>query len=78
MAERQPTAKDLRALSTADLTTQLEKLRQELWQHRIKTKEGAQQQMHLAPAIKRQIARVHTVLREQRNHTQGVIPQMMK
>ncbi len=64
MAQTRPTAKTLRELPRADLSAQLETLRQELWQHRIKTKEGAQPQMHQIPALRRQIARIQTVLRE--------------
>ena len=64
MAQKLTTAKALRELPRADLLAQVEKLRQELWQHRIKTKEGAQQQMHHIPALRRQIARIHTVLKE--------------
>ena len=66
MAQTRPTAKTLRELPRADLSAQLETLRQELWQHRIKTKEGAQPQMHQIPALRRQIARIQTVLRESR------------
>jgi len=66
MAEKRPLAKALRGLPEADLLAQLEKLRQELWQFRAKSTEGAQPQMHQVPAVKRQIARIHTVLRERR------------
>ena len=65
MAEKMPTAKELRALPEADTKTHLETLRQELWQTRIKAKEGALQQTHRLRVIKRQIARLHTVLRRQ-------------
>ncbi len=64
MAKKRPTAKALRELPRADLLAQVEKLRQELWQHRIKTKEGAAAEMHHIPALRRQIARIHTVLKE--------------
>ena len=64
MAKKRPTAKALRELPRADLLAQVEKLRQELWQHRIKTKEGATAEMHHIPALRRQIARIHTVLKE--------------
>ena len=65
MAEKRPKAKELRALPEADLRAQLEKLRQELWDHRIKVKAGSLQQTHLLPTVKRQMARLETVLREQ-------------
>ena len=66
MANKRPRAKELRGLPKADIQTQLTGLQQELWQHRQKTKEGAQLQMHQIPAMRRQIARIHTVLSEQR------------
>ena len=66
MAEKPSSVQDLRGMSQADLNAQLEKLRQELWQHRVKIQEGALQQTHLLAAARRQIARVQTVLREQR------------
>ena len=64
MAQKLATAKALRELPRADLLAQVEKLRQELWQHRIKTKEGAATAMHHIPVLRRQIARIHTVLKE--------------
>ncbi|MBI2104582.1 MAG: 50S ribosomal protein L29 [Candidatus Omnitrophica bacterium] len=66
MAGKQSTAKALRELPRADLLAELSRLRQELWQHRIKIREGAQQQMHQIPVLRRQIARIHTVLKESR------------
>ena len=65
MAEARPAFSELRGLPEADLQAQLGKLRQELWQHRVKAKEGAAQQTHHAALIRRQIARIMTVLREQ-------------
>ncbi|MBI4342854.1 MAG: 50S ribosomal protein L29 [Candidatus Omnitrophica bacterium] len=64
MAEKRPTAKALRALPADDLTAQLGKLRQELWQHRLKARDGSLQQTHVLLAARRQIARVQTLLRE--------------
>ena len=60
-----PRAKELRALPAADLAAQLEKLRQEIWQSRIKTRDGSSQQTHQVLTLKRQIARLHTILHEQ-------------
>ena len=60
---KMPRAKELQTLTETDLTAHLEKLRQELWQARTKAKEGSLQQTHLLRMAKRQIARVHTVLR---------------
>ena len=66
MAEKRPLASALRGLPEADLQAQLAALRQELWQRRTKTSEGAAAETHEIPAVRRQIARIHTVLREQR------------
>jgi large subunit ribosomal protein L29 len=64
MADKQPKAQELRALPEADLRAQLVKLRQELWGHRVKVKAGALPQTHLLPMVRRQIARLETVLRQ--------------
>jgi len=56
---------DLAAMPEADLRAQVEKLRQELWQARLKAKDGSLQQTHLLSARRRQIARVLTALRQQ-------------
>ena len=69
MADKRPAAKELRALTATDLRDQAAKLRQELWQQRVKMKEGAIQQMHHGRAIRRQIARVLTIMREQAKTT---------
>ena len=66
MAEKRLQAGALRGLPDADLRAQLAALRQELWQQRNKTGEGAQQQTHVIRAVRRQIARLHTVLKEPR------------
>ena len=59
--------KDLRSLSQADLNMQLDTLRQELWQHRTKVREGSMQQTHLLSRARRQIARIQMLLREQQS-----------
>ena len=64
MAEKPLDLKALRGLPADDLKTQLGKLRQELWHHRLKARDGSLQQTHLLRAARRQIARVQTVLRE--------------
>ena len=56
--------KALREQPAADLQASVQKLRQELWEHRLKTKEGALQQTHLIRAARRQVARIQTLLRE--------------
>ena len=66
MAQKLPSAKDLRALPETDLKEQLEKLRQEFWRHRVNAKAGSLQQTHLLPAVRREIARIQTVMRERR------------
>ena len=66
MADKWPTAKELRAMPEPDMRTQLEQLRREIWQARQKTAEGAQTHTHRFSAFRRQIARIHTVLNQQR------------
>ncbi len=66
MAEKSLGVKELRELSSADIQEQLGKLRGELWQLRLKAKEGAVQQTHQMLQIRRQIARIQTILSEQR------------
>ena len=64
MAEKLPSAANLRTMSEPDLTQQVAQLRHTLWQDRVKAKEGSLQQSHRLPMMRRQIARLHTVLRE--------------
>ena len=66
MPDKPPRAQELRGMTAADLQTQLEKLRRDLWQLRLKAKDGSLQQTHELGMMRRQIARVHTVLSEQR------------
>ena len=63
MATARPKMSELQALPDADLRAQLDGLRQELWQQRIKLHDGALQQTHQLQALRRQIARVQTALR---------------
>lgn len=58
------TTKTLRDLPASDLQAQLTKLRQELWQNRLKARDGSLQQSHLLSQARREIARVHTALRQ--------------
>lgn len=58
-------AKELRGLSEAELQNQLEQLRRELWDARVKVKDGALTQTHVLSATRRQVARLQTILREQ-------------
>ena len=66
MADKRPTTKELRALPDADIRQQLDVLRQELWQSRVKAKDGSLQQTHQIPSARRQIARIHTLLTERK------------
>ena len=56
--------KTLREQPVADLQAQVQQLRQEMWEHRLKSKEGALQQTHLIRVARRQVARLQTLLRE--------------
>ena len=64
MPKAQLQTKELRALPDADMQDQLVKLRQELWQLRVKQTDGSMQQTHQLRIIRRQMARMHTILRE--------------
>ena len=66
MPENVPRAKELRGTPAAELSTQLQSLRKELWQQRVKTKDGSLQQTHRLGQLRRQIARIQTIVREQR------------
>ena len=74
MAEKRLSAKELRALPEADLREQAAKLRQELWQQRVKMKEGSIQQTHQGRAVRRQIARVLTIARQQQAKPERTSP----
>ncbi|MDP3723659.1 MAG: 50S ribosomal protein L29 [Candidatus Omnitrophota bacterium] len=66
MAAKLPRAQELRALPEPELRAQLEALRQQMWRDQVKVKEGSVQQTHMVRLSRRQIARLQTVLREQR------------
>ena len=63
--------KALRDLSEADLQSQLDAARRELWGHRAKIREGALQQHHQVGAARRKIARVLTALNDRRRAAQA-------
>lgn len=65
MADKMPTVKELRGLPAAELQSHIEKLQQDMWQHRLKAREGSLQQTHLLSRARRQIARLRTIQREQ-------------
>lgn len=69
MATAGRSVKDLRALPDAELTTQLDALRKELWQARLKATEGAFQQTHRLRELRRDVARVKTIMRERQRVT---------
>ncbi len=66
MADKRPDAKALRGLPEADIRSQLAQLRNELWQFRLKARDGSLQQSHHMPVVRRQIARIETILSEKR------------
>ena len=63
MAETLRKITELRGMTRVGLEQHLAAVRQELWQQRIKAKEGALQQTHTITAMRRHIARTLTVLR---------------
>ncbi len=69
MTEKRLGTKELRAMPEADLRTQLTALRQELWRQRTKAREGSLQQTHQLRVMRRQMARIQTMLTEQRQGT---------
>ena len=71
---RSVTVSELRALPDAELQAQLETLKRELWNQRLKIKDGSLQQNHHIALARRQIARLLTVARERRK-TQPAPPQ---
>ncbi len=62
--EKTQDIKALREQPVAELQATVQQLRQELWEHRLKIKEGALQQTHLIRAARRQVARLQTLLHE--------------
>ena len=69
MAAKRTHAKDLRTQSPQELRDQIEQLRQDLWHQRLKARDGGLQQTHQLSAARRHIARIQTVLNEQRPST---------
>ncbi len=66
MAEQVVDAKQLRGWSETDLHARLGELRRELWHSRIKIASGALQQPHRLRQMRHAIARILTVLSEER------------
>ncbi len=65
MPDKVVRTKELRGMPVAELSSQLQLLRKELWQQRVKTKDGSLQQTHRLGQVRRQIARIHTIMKEQ-------------
>ena len=66
MADKWPTSKELRGMNETDLRGGEQKLTDDLWHSRQKMEEGASQQTHRFGLIRRQIARIQTIMNEQR------------
>ena len=66
MAEQVADAKQLRSWSSTDLSEKLGALRRELWQGRLKVAAGAGEPPHHLREVRHQIARILTVINEQR------------
>ena len=65
MAEQRIDTKALRATPAADLAAQVEALRRDRWEHRLKLAEGSVRQTHRLRLLRRQLARMLTIQREQ-------------
>lgn len=64
MADKPVSAKTLRGVPAAELRAQVETLRRDLWTARLQLRAGTTQQPHRVRRMRRQIARMATVLRE--------------
>ena len=65
MAEQRMDSKALRAAPAADLAAQVDAVRRERWEHRLKLTEGSIRQTHRLRLLRRQLARILTIQREQ-------------
>ena len=68
MAEALARARDLRGVPEQELRERVTALRLEMWQHRLKARANALQQTHLLRTLRRQAARIHTVLNERKTN----------
>ena len=64
MAQKPLTTKELRVLTEKERVEQLQQRRRELWQYRMKAKDGSLQQPHVLRLTRRQIARLNTLQKE--------------
>jgi len=56
--------KELQALGEGELNEQLQKLSQEMWQHKAKLRQGAETKTHRSQLLRNQMARIQTALRQ--------------
>jgi ribosomal protein L29 len=71
MAEQRIDTKALRATPAADLATQVDALRRERWDHRLKLADGSIRQTHRLRFLRRQLARMLTIQRQQQAAAQA-------
>ena len=71
MAKIQLSMKELRDLPEAELKEKMATLRQELWQNRLRARQGSFQQTHQLTAARHNVARIQTVMTERRKAQQG-------
>ncbi len=62
MADKYPRATELKELPVDELNTQIKTIRQDLWNARIKVQNGSMQQVNTLKQMRRQIARIETVI----------------
>lgn len=65
MAEQRVDTKTLRATSAADLAAQVNAIRRERWDHRLKLADGSVRQTHRLRLLRRQLARMLTIQKQQ-------------
>lgn len=67
MAQKYPGATELKELPVDELNSQMDQLRQDLWNARIKVSNGSLQQVNTLKQMRRQIARIQTVISEKQS-----------
>ena len=67
MPERKLRTAQLREMPAVDLDGNLDGLRKEFWEARLKAADGTLQQIHRIKVLKRQMARILTIMRERRS-----------
>jgi ribosomal protein L29 len=71
MAEQRIDTKALRATPAADLAAQADVVRRERWDHRLKLADGSIRQTHRLRFLRRQLARMLTIQRQQQTAAQA-------